>query len=100
MPTLTEIAKKKPAGNSRKRVTKTRKPATGSRKPAAGVRIQHPYEKIAAMYNDGKSWNEIAEATKIKRSSMNGISDRLVVGVTVNGKTIKIERGKRKAKAA
>jgi hypothetical protein len=96
MATLTEIAKKRAPG-SRKPATKNRKPATGNQKPVAGVRAQHPYEKIAAMYNDGKSWDEIAEATKIKRSSMNGISDRLAAGVKVGDRTVKIVRGKRSA---
>jgi len=57
----------------------------------------HPYADIAKAYNDGLGWNEIADKFKIKRSSMNGISDRMAVGIIVNGKTIKIERGKRAA---
>jgi len=98
MATLTEVAKKeKLATGTRKPTTKNRKPATGSRKPATGVRVAHPYAKIADMYNDGKSWDEISETCKIKRSSMNGISDRLAAGMVVDGKTIKIVRGKRSA---
>jgi DNA invertase Pin-like site-specific DNA recombinase len=62
-------------------------------KPVSAARVKHPYERIAAMYNDGKSWNEIADACKIKRTSMNGISDRLAVGVKVGDKVIKIKRG-------
>jgi len=60
---------------------------------STAVRVKHPYQRIADMYNDGKSWNEIADACKIKRTSMNGISDRLAVGVKVGDKTIKIKRG-------
>lgn len=66
----------------------------GQKKPSTTtVRVKHPYEKIAAMYNDNKSWNEIADALKIKRTSMNGISDRLAVGVKVGDKVVKIKRG-------
>lgn len=76
--------------------TKGSKPkSNGSKRAASAPRVKHPYEKIAALYNDNKSWDEIAKATGIKRTSMNGISDRLAVGVKVGDKVIKIKRGKR-----
>src|SRR5271166_2254798 len=98
MPNLAEIAKKRTTG-TRKPTAKTWKPVTGNRKltTSIAVRVVHPYAEIAKDYNDGLlSWGQIADKHKIKRSSMNGISDRLAVGIVVNGKTIKIDRSKRK----
>lgn len=55
-------------------------------------RIAHPWKKIKEMYEAGKSKEETAKACKIKITSMNGIMDRLVRGVEVDGKIIKIVR--------
>jgi hypothetical protein len=76
-----------------KLVKKTNGPKKVRTASASTPRVKHPYEKIAAMYNDNKSWDEIAKACNIKRTSMNGISDRLAVGVKVGDKVIKIKRG-------
>jgi len=103
MATLTEVAKKQKRthGKSHKSVSRHRKPVAGNRKPttSVAVRVMHPYADIAKAYNDGLSWNEIADKFKIKRSSMNGISDRMAVGIIVNGKTIKIDRGGKRSAA-
>lgn len=86
-------------GSLTKAVKKSSSQPKTKRKPVSGARVQHPYAKIASLYESGKSWDEIAEETKIKRSSMNGISDRLAKGIVIDGKTIKIERGNRKRAA-
>lgn len=100
MSTLTQLAKKhKHTTGNRKPATRNQKPATSSRKPVASVavRVKRDYAGIAAMYSAGKhTWDEIADKFKIPRSTMNGISDRLAVGIKIDGKTVKIDR-KRKA---
>jgi DNA invertase Pin-like site-specific DNA recombinase len=90
---LAAAAARKPKRTTGPKLVKKSASKKPSTKTITAPRAKHPYEKIAAMYNDGKSWNEIAEACKIKRTSMNGISDRLAKGVKVGDKTIKIKRG-------
>lgn len=105
MATLTEVAtktKRKP-GN-RKPATKSRKPVTGNRKPVTGTRSNVPYAAIAEAYNKGQSMVEISDGLKLTRkdsnvpySVVNNALWRLGKGVVVDGKTIKIVRGKRSA---
>jgi hypothetical protein len=102
MTSLTEVAKKQ---KSRKPATKSRKPATKSRKPATGTRSSYPYAAIADAYNKGLSMAEISDNLKLTQkdsavpySIVNNALWRLGKGVTVDGKTIKIVRGKRTAK--
>lgn len=93
-PALVRLQNKKPGSKPAPRPTLVKKTAPTTHAP----RAPHPWGRIKQMYDAGKSWNEISETLKIKRSSMNGISDRLVVGVTVNGTTYKIVRGKKRKK--
>jgi hypothetical protein len=103
MATLTQIAgKEKRANSKRKPATKNRKPATGNRKPATGTRSNVPYADIAEAYNKGQSMAEISDGLKLTRkdsnvpySVVNNALWRLGKGVVVDGKTIKIVRGKR-----
>jgi hypothetical protein len=109
MATLTEIAKKEkktrkpaPKNGSRKPAAHNRKPVTGSKKPAA--RADYPFEAIAKAYNEGAGPMTIADQFKIygegptgKYARISNILTALSKGVVVDGKTIKIERGKRTA---
>jgi hypothetical protein len=61
MTTLTDLAKKQKRGPKPIAKTKSRKPATGNKKPA--TRTTFPVDKVAAMWDEGKSIEEIAKAT-------------------------------------
>jgi hypothetical protein len=108
MPSLSDIAKKKkPAAGSRKPATKTtsRKPVTSTRKHA--TKTTFPVDKVATMWDEGKSIEDIAKATGYYRKDSpdptSGFRARLNL-LRSNG-TLKIGfrakgAGKRKAKAA
>lgn len=108
MTTLTEVAAKK-----QKRATKNGKPKTATRKPTTGTRSEVPWQKIADLYNAGKSTPEISDALDLTRPKTKdgkenkypyylvvGYLTKLSEGVKVDDKTIKIMRGKRTVKKA
>lgn len=87
-PSAKKSSKPKSTSSAKKEKRET---ATGTITP----RIQHPWKKIKEMYEAGKTKEETAKALKIKVTSMNGIMDRLVRGVEVDGKVIRIVRSKK-----
>jgi hypothetical protein len=110
MTTLTEVAAKKSKPKKAPKPaagTKNRKPVTGNKKPVALVpRTKTNYAKVKEMFEAGKSYTEIAKACGLYNNDPKAVYPEARVanaltalqkGVMVDGKVIKVERGKRVA---
>lgn len=108
MPTPEEVAAamgQKTAKPLKAKSVKEKKPKTSTKKPRVSEHI--PYAKVKQLYEAGKDYTEIAKTTGLyhkdavypEHSVANALT-RLSKGVTVDGKLLKIKRGKAGRSAA
>jgi hypothetical protein len=106
-----KLVKKSNTESQKKSSAKSKSTSSGAATKSSKSRAGVPWQRIADLYNQGKSVSEISDTLKLTRLKTKkgkenpypyylvvGYLTKLSHGVEVNGKTVKITRGQKNKK--